>query len=173
MEFLRQNIKKGKDAENLKASNIAGANVKWCILSCSCYPGPQRLLPLPLRVLCARQVSSHTFLAASAASHCLPTSLEERTACLGLLQIHASLCGPQALPTHPNYDCCIPPSAPTWVSKGALISCFFCPLLPGWGTDAWGKHTRRGGTKTKAEPRGSVTKEEKDKYPCAATGAVD
>ena len=35
----------------------------------------------------------------------------------------------------------------------ASISCCFCSLLPGWGTDAWEWPTHRDGVKTKAEPQ--------------------
>ena len=61
----------------------------------------------------------------------------------------------QALPTHPNCDCCIPPSPPlAWESKWALISYCLHHFLPGQGTDTWGWPTDRGRVKTKAELQG-------------------
>ena len=50
---------------------------------------------------------------------------------------------------------CIPyPSLPpTWVSWSPLISCYFNPILSGWGTDALRQPTCRGRAKSKAEPQ--------------------
>ena len=58
---------------------------------------------------------------------------------------------PQA---HPAFQLWLryPSISPAWVSKTALISRCFNPLLSGWGRDAWGP-THRGGVKTKAEPQ--------------------
>ena len=46
-----------------------------------------------------------------------------------------------------------PPSPPAWVSQSPRISCSFNPVLSGRGTDALRRPTRRGGAKSKAEPR--------------------
>ena len=60
---------------------------------------------------------------------------------------------PQACPAFQLWLLC-PFLSPGWVSKGALISCCFNPLLSGQGTDAWGQPPARGGAKIKAEAQG-------------------
>ena len=40
-----------------------------------------------------------------------------------------------------------------WVSQRPLISCYFNPVLSGWGTDTFRQPTRRGRAKSKAEPQ--------------------
>ena len=67
-----------------------------------------------------------------------------------------------------QFDCCIPPSPQAWVSKWALISHGFHPLLPGRGTDAWGRPTCRGRAKTKAESQGLCNqRREREISPCS------
>ena len=46
-----------------------------------------------------------------------------------------------------------PSLPPAWMSKRALISRCFNPILSGWGTDSWGQPTHRGGAKAKAKPQ--------------------
>ena len=46
-----------------------------------------------------------------------------------------------------------PPRPRAWVSQSPLISQSFNPVLSGWGTNALRRPTRRGGSKSKAEPQ--------------------
>ena len=76
------------------------------------------------------------------------TSPGERTACLRLVQHHAGLCSRRLAPPPLN------PSLPTaWVSQSPRSSCSFNPVLSGRGIDALRRPTRRGGSKSKAEPQ--------------------
>ena len=101
------------------------------------------------------QVTIHTAPPGSLCSSPLPrsrdpgtTSLGERTAHLRLLQRHAGL-GRRRLAPPPLY-----PSLPAaWVSQSPRSSCSFNPVLSGRGTDAFRLPTRRGGSKSKAEPQ--------------------
>ena len=60
---------------------------------------------------------------------------------------------PLPLQARPAFHLWLPyPSlSPAWVSKKALISLCFNPLLSGRGTDAWGQPKDRGGARTKDE----------------------
>ena len=105
---------------------------------------------------CVRaQVTIHTAPPGSLCSPPLPgsrdpgtASLGERMACLRLVQRHAGLCRCRLAPP-PLY-----PSLPAaWVSQSPRSSCSFNPVLSGRGTDALRRLTRRGGSKSKAEPQ--------------------
>ena len=100
------------------------------------------------------QVTLHT---APPGSRCSPprpgsrdpgtTSLGERTVRLRLLQCNTGLCRCRLAP-HPY------PSLPhARVSQIPQSSCSFNPVLSGQGTDALRRPTRRGGSKSKAEPQ--------------------
>ena len=70
-----------------------------------------------------------------------------RAACLRLVQHHVGLCCRRLTP-HPY------PSLPlAWVSQSPRISCSFNPNLSEWRTDALRRPTRRGESKSKAEPQ--------------------
>ena len=74
---------------------------------------------------------------------------------------------PQA---HPAFQLWLPyhSISPAWVSKRALISCYFNPLLSWQTTDVWGQPTCRGGAKTKAEPQELCElREEREISPCS------
>ena len=108
-----------------------------------------------LQRACVRaQVTLHTAPPGSLCSPPLPgsrdpgtTSPGERTARLRLVQRHASLCRRRLSP--PPYR-----SLPAdWVSQSPRSSCSFNPVLSGRGIDALRQPTRRGGSKSKAEPQ--------------------
>ena len=73
----------------------------------------------------------------------------------GATQAVAVSCCPLPLQARPTFQLWIlyPSLSPAWVSKRALISLCFNPLLSGWGTDALRWPTHRGGAKSKAEPQ--------------------
>ena len=105
---------------------------------------------------CVRaQVTLHTAPPGSLCSPPLPASRDpgttfpgERTARLGLLQRHAGL-GRHRLAPPPPYS-----SLPAALaSQSPRSNCSFNPVLSGRGTDALRRPTRRGGSKSKAEPR--------------------
>ena len=64
------------------------------------------------------------------------------------------------------------PLFPAQLSKWALISCYFCPLVSGQGTDTWAWPTNRGMVKPKAEDHELCEQREGEVTP-EATGAVD
>ena len=99
---------------------------------------PLTLQLLPPRILCA-SAGHYPYPLRSLWSTPLPgsrvprtNSLREHMACLRMLQCQASLCC-QRLSLHSNYD---PSLSSVRVSKRALISCCFNPLLSWRGTDA-------------------------------------
>ena len=101
------------------------------------------------------QVTLHNAPPGSLCSSPLPgscdpgtTSPGERTACLRLVQHHASLRRRRLAPP-PLY----PSLSKTWVSQRPRSSCSFNPVLSGRGTDALRRPTRRGGSKSKADPQ--------------------
>ena len=62
--------------------------------------------------------------------------------------------------------------SPAWVSKRALISHYFNPLISGWGTDTWGQPICRGGAKTKAEPQELCEqRREREISPCSLSSS--
>ena len=66
---------------------------------------------------------------------------------LRLVQSHAGLCSCRLTPH-------LYPSLPlAWVSQSPLFSCYFNPVLSGWGTDALQQPTCKVGAKSKAEPQ--------------------
>ena len=101
------------------------------------------------------QVTIHTAPPGSLCSPPRPGSLDpgttspgERRARLRLLQRHTGLCRRRLAPPPPY------PSLPTaWVNQSPRSSCFFNPVLSGRETDALRRPTRRGGSKSKAEPQ--------------------
>ena len=115
-----------------------------------------------LQKSCVRgQVTLHTTPPGSLCSPLLPgspdpgtTSPGERTVRLRLVQRHTGLCRHaglchQSLAPPPLY-----PSLPVaWVSQNPRSSCSFNPVLSGRGTDALRRPTRRGGSKSKADPQ--------------------
>ena len=101
------------------------------------------------------QVTIHTAPPGSLCSPPLPgsrdpgtTSPEEHMARLTLVQRHAGLCRRRLAPPPPYRSL---PAA--WVSQSPRISCSFNPVLSERRTDALRRPTRRGGAKSKAEPR--------------------
>ena len=109
-----------------------------------------------LQKSCVRaQVTLHTAPPGSLCSPPLPgsrdpgtTSPGECTARLRLVQHHAGL-GCRRLAPPPLY-----PSLPAaWVSQSPRSSCSFNHVLSGRGTDTLRRPTRRGGSKSKADPQ--------------------
>ena len=73
----------------------------------------------------------------------------------GAPQAAAMSCWPLPLQAQTAFQLWLlyPTASPALVSKRALISRCFNPLLSGWGTDPWGQPTCRIEAKTKAEPQ--------------------
>ena len=113
-----------------------------------------RLLLPPPRSLCASTGHYPHLPSGSLCSPPLPVSRDpgttspgERTACLGLVQRHAGLCHCRlTLPPYPSLP-------PAWVSQSPQSSGSYNPVLSERRTDALRRPTRRGGVKSKAEPR--------------------
>ena len=119
------------------------------------------------------QVTLHT---ASPRSLCSPpwpgsrdpgtTSPGKRTARLRLLQCHAGLCRRRLAP-HPNAS--LPPAR---VSQSPRISCSFNPVLYERRTDTLRRPTRRGSSKSKAEPQELCEqRREREMSPSSLTGS--
>ena len=67
----------------------------------------------------------------------------------------------------------VPLHPPAWVSQSPLISRCFNPVLSGWEQKPEGDLHAEMGPKPKLKPRSCANKEEKGKFLCAASGAVD
>ena len=58
--------------------------------------------------------------------------------------------------------------SPAWVSKWALISCCFLPLLSGWETDVWRWPNHKDRAKIKAEPQWwCYQRRGRENFPCS------
>ena len=111
-----------------------------CHLQKCCVRGQVTLHTTPPGSLCSPPLTGSRYPGT--------TSPGERTARLRLLQRHAGLWRRRLAPP-PLY-----PSLPAaWVSQSPQSSCSFNPVLSGWGTDALRRPTRRGGSKSKADPQ--------------------
>ena len=100
-----------------------------------------------------RSLSAPLLPGACATCHCqgpviqrhLPREKTQRTSGCCNVMLASATTGSPHIP-YPSFP-------PAWVIQSPLISCYFNPILSGWGTEALRRPTRRGGAKSKAEPQ--------------------